>query len=268
MLIDSVIFDRRTWKILPPRRPTTAQIDDNLIELPPLRQKIWRYMAYEKFEDFLKSRRLYCRRLDRLPDGLEALLSTGNFRQRTAVAQALHNGYKIQENHDQEIFQSQWMRQLYFVNCWNINDSESRAMWRLYAPYAESVVVISRVAMLRAYAASCLHWGLGRALISKIKYVDFDYPRPDWVSWGPALFKDLTYRFEREIRLIATPALPMERIPDSEFWKIPVDTASLIEKIILHPHADLSFQRSVSQLVRRHLPGVSVVTSEIAGRLW
>jgi hypothetical protein len=89
------------------------------------------------------------------------------------------------------------------------------------------------------------------AFTSKVKYANFDYPHPDWLSWGPALFKDLAYRFEREIRLVAT--WPKPTNADCDFFKIPVDPRPLIEKVILHPHAYSSFRQRVAELVRKHL---------------
>jgi hypothetical protein len=265
VLIESFISDRRTKEVVPPKRSTTAEVDEPF-EMPEPRQQIWRYMGYDKFADLVESRKLYCRRLDKLPDALEGLLSTGNFWQKTSVTQALHNAYNIKLNNDQAIVQSALKRLNYFVNCWHINDAESRTMWRLYAPASDSVVVLSTAQVLNAYSNLCWCSGHSWAITSKVKYVASEAPRPDWLSWGPALFKDLTYRFEREIRIVVT---PLERISaDCDSFKIPEDSRLLIEKVILHPHASSGFGRSVTQLMRKHLPQVPIVESRIGSRLW
>ena len=240
---------------------------DELIELPQRNQKIWRYIEYDKFADLILSRTLYCRRLDKLPDALEGLLSAGNFRQMTPVREAFHNGYDIKGDRDQEILQSELMRRVHFVNCWHLSDSESRTMWRLYAPRSESVVIVSRVGRLCAYARFCVRQRVGHMIVSKVKYVDFDFQRPDWVCWGPALFKDLAYRVEREIRLVTIPNCDPRRIANVDFVRIPFDPTPLIEAVILHPHAYSGFCQAIRELVRQHLPLVPIATSSTS-RLW
>ena len=225
-------------------------------------------MTCEKFADLIQSRKLYCRRLDRLPDGLEGLLSAGNCWQRTPEMQAIHTGYSIRENPDQVILQSAVTRGDYFVNCWHINDSESKTMWRLYAPSPESVVVISTAGMLNSYARFCMNNRLAWAIVSKVRYADFNYPRPDWLSWAPALFKDLPYRIEREIRLVVTPGLFRQANNNFDFLKIPVDATPLVEKVILHPHASDGFRRAVRDLIRKHVPQVPLASSQVRSRLW
>lgn len=267
MRITALIKHRLTQTIISPSGPTTFEVDE-LIELPAQDQKVWRYMACDKFADLVRSRKLYCRRLDKLPDALEGLLSAGNFRQMSPLAQARHDGYGIEENRDQEIIESERMRRIFFVNCWHINDSESRTMWRLYAPRAESVVVVSRVWKLCACARLYSRAGFGRTVVSKVRYVDFDFPRPDWVDWGPALFKDLAYQMEREIRLVVSPNCTTQRIMNSDSVKIQIGRTPLIEAVVLHPHADPGFCRTIRDLTRRHLPEVAVVASRITSRLW
>ena len=225
-------------------------------------------MSYEKFADLIKSRSLFCSRLDKLSDALEGLLSAGNCRTMSPVTAALHNGYDIKDDCDQQLLQSAHMRRVYFVNCWHINDSESKTMWRLYAPRPESVVVVSRVVKLCAYGRICRQRGIGQMIVSKVKYADFDYPRPDWVSWGPALIKDLPYRVEREIRLLATPNCSPERAANLDCFKIPLDPRLLIEAVILHPHAYSGFCQAVRELSRKHLPHVPVAASTITSHLW
>jgi hypothetical protein len=225
-------------------------------------------MSFEKFGDLCLSRMLYCSRLDKLPDALEGLFSAGNWRGMTPVTEALHRGYNIVGNRDQEVLQSALMRRLYFVNCWHINDSESRAMWRLYAPHPESVVVVSRVVKLCAYARICTRKRLGHTIVSKVRYAGFDTQRPDWVSWGPALFKDVAYRMEQELRIVATPNCPMERAANMDFFKIPLDPRPLIEAVVVHPHAYSGFRQTVNDFARRHLPRARVSPSNIANRLW
>src|ERR1019366_6847080 len=141
---------------------------------------------------------------DKLSDCLEGLYSAGNFRGRTNVMQAIFDGYNIKDDHEAMILQSIPMRMHHFVNCWHINDAESRTMWRLYSPAAESVVVVSRAGLLTEYAQFCSNHGLW-ALTGKVRYVDYNHSRPDWLSWGPAFFKDLPYRFEQEFRLVVSP---------------------------------------------------------------
>lgn len=220
-------------------------------------------MTYDKFADLIQSRKLYCRRLNRLADGLEALLSAGNSRQKTPVMQAVHSGYNIRENSDQVILQSELLRRNYFVNCWHINHSESKTMWRLYAPPPDSVVVVSTAGMLNSYA-HCMDRRLAWAVVSKVRYVDWNHPRTDWLSWGPALFKDLPYRIEQEIRLVV-----FHQTNDNfDSLKMSIDAIPLIEKVIVHPHANSGFRQAVRDLILQHVPHVPLALSQVRGRLW
>jgi len=263
VLITPIIYHRGTGQVVPPSQPTTVQIDPPLEDLKP-NQRIWRYMTYEKFMDLVSTRKLYCRRLDKLSDPLEGLYSTGNFK-RTDVMQAIVDGYNVKDDHDTTILQSIPMRMHYFVNCWHINHAESRTMWRLYSPLQESVVIVSRAALLNEYAYFCSIQDLW-ALTGKVKYVHDNSSRPDWLSWGPAFCKDLPYRFEQEFRLVISPN-PKSRV-DKDFLKFPVDATPLIEKVILHPHASPGFARFIRALMRLAMPHVPVITSQIKSHLW
>jgi hypothetical protein len=91
--------------------------------------------------------------------------------------------------------------------------------------------------------------------------------RPDAISWAPAVFKDLRYRVEREIRLIATVGPELDCTPDNGI-KPPVDATPLALSVILHPHATPSFRRLVALLVGRHVPSLVVKASQITSRLY
>ena len=170
MLITPVIYHRATGRIVPPRRPTTIEIEPPIEHLEPT-QMIWRYLTCSKFVDLVRTRALYCRITDKLSDSLEGLYSAGNFKQRTNVMQAIHDGYNVSDDHDETILQSIPMRMNFFVNCWNINDAETRTMWRLYSPDPESITIVSRAGLLDDYAQFCRNCGLW-ALTGKVKYVD------------------------------------------------------------------------------------------------
>jgi hypothetical protein len=262
VFVTPFMWHRGTGQIIPPSKPTTVEIDDPVEFLQP-QQKIWRYMSCEKFLDLVRKRTLYCRRLDKLPDCLEGLYSAGNFKGKSKVMQAIHDGYKIKDDHDSMILQSIPMRMHYFVNCWHINDAESRTMWRLYAPSSESIVVVSRAGLLTDYALFCCIYG-SWALTGKVNYVDYNYTRPDWVSYGPAFCKDLPYRFEQEFRL----AISDKGTVHADFLRYSVDSTPLIEKVILHPHASAGFARFVRMVLSATLPHVPVITSRIKSRLW
>ncbi|MHB8522735.1 MAG: hypothetical protein ACYDH9_18520 [Limisphaerales bacterium] len=258
-----VIHNRITNQIVPPAIPLEELAAETEIcpkeNLPPV-QAIWRYLAVDKFLDLITSRKLYLARLDRFDDGLEGLWSNGNQHRRTRAWEAYHSAYNINADSLQMALQCLPQRLRYFASCWHINDREDRGMWRRYAPRAESVLIKSRAAVLQSCGA---RW---QGVTGKVGYVCHDDPRPEFLSYAPAYYKPLEYRFEREFRL-AVP-WPHQGIQPPEFLKLPLDPGLLIEEMIIHPHAGDSFGSYIRTVARRHIPIAKVSRPRIASRLW
>jgi hypothetical protein len=104
---------------------------------------LWRYMDFIAFLDMLVSKTLYLTRVDklaRLGDQFEGLFPDtvdlrGLFREemtRRYNAEKARNG-----------------RRFYYANCWHANNSESDAMWKVYAKNDRGVAIRTTVERLK-----------------------------------------------------------------------------------------------------------------------
>lgn len=258
-----VIRNRITNQIRRPAIPLEELAAETEIcpkeDLPPS-QAVWRYVSLDKFVDLLTSRTLYLARLDKFDDGLEGLLSNGNQHRRTRAWEAFHAAYSINDDPGQMALQCLPQRMRYFVSCWHINDREDRGMWRRYAPRAESVLIKSRAGVLQFCGR------IWRGVTGRVEYVCHEDPRPEFLSYAPAYYKPLEYRFEREFRL----ALPWPRlnVQPPEFLRGRLDPGLLIEEIIIHPHAGDVLANHIQAVARRYVPRGKVSRSGIVSRLW
>jgi hypothetical protein len=223
-------------------------------------------MNFAKFADLLRSQLLYLCRIDRLPDRLESLHSLADPHSRHSATEALHASYPIRDDRDKSVLQGAYARQWQFVNCWHLNDRESRTMWQLYAPSGDSVVVVSSVGLLCGYAHKCSALPDYQVIVRRVKYASEYQARPDFLSWGPAVFKDLRYRVEREIRLIASVNARLR--VDENGIKLSVCVLPMVRRVVLHPHATSSFRRTVFSLIEEYAPWLTAEDSSITGRLY
>ena len=100
---------------------------------PPteLNIKIWRYMDLTQFVSMLEERGLLFTRADLLDDKFEGTMSRPlwDFLERRSADPEQHAGLlRLTKG---------WT----FVNCWHMNESESLAMWKLYAATGDSICI-------------------------------------------------------------------------------------------------------------------------------
>jgi hypothetical protein len=143
------------------------------------------------------------------------------------------------------------------VNCWHANESESEAMWRLYAENGKAVAVETTLDALKESiqkreSSSIVH-------IYKVKYLDFFdsalQPRDCVVEGHLApLLKRISYQHEREVRAFICKVAPTPRAgADIAFWKpapirLPIDVKSLVKAIHISPYAGEPFPSSVAKI--------------------
>lgn len=140
------------------------------------------------------------------------------------------------------------------VNCWYASDSESEAMWRLYAENGKAVAIettfdaLNEAIQMRDYPA-LVH-------IYPVKYLDFFDPalKPlDCVVEGhlAPLLKRRSYEHEREVRAFIVKMAPDPRAgADVGFWqptsiRLPVDVKTLVRAVHISPYAKDPFASSV-----------------------
>lgn len=140
------------------------------------------------------------------------------------------------------------------VNCWHANESESEAMWRLYAENGKAVAIETTLDDLRL-ALESRDYG-AKVHIFPVKYLDFFdstlTPRDCVVEGHRApLLKRKSYEHEHEVRAFIGRAASNPRVgSDVAFWKpeplrVPLDVQTLIKAVHVSPYAREPFPNSV-----------------------
>jgi hypothetical protein len=143
------------------------------------------------------------------------------------------------------------------VNCWHASESESEAMWRLYAENGKAVAIETtfdalKESIQKRKSTSVVH-------IYPVKYLDFFDPKlqpQDCVVEGhlAPLLKRISYQHEREVRAFIGKVAPNPRVgADVAFWKpapirLPIDLKALVKAIYISPYAVEPFSSSVAKI--------------------
>jgi hypothetical protein len=143
------------------------------------------------------------------------------------------------------------------VNCWHASESESEAMWRLYAENGKAVAVETTLDVLKESIQK--RESSGVVHIYPVKYLDFFdaglQPRDCVVEGHLApLLKRISYRHECEVRAFIGRVAPNPRAgADVAFWKpepirLPIDVKTLVKAIHISPYAGEPFPSSVARV--------------------
>lgn len=165
---------------------------------------IWRYVDFTRLVSLLDTSRLFFARTDTLDDPFEGATSQFNVAIRPEVYRGLYN-------------ETQWLalaryrqaeRRYTFVNCWNLSEHESAALWGLYVPAGGGVAIRSSFRRLTECFGPLDPQptdgdGVQRIYIGRVQYLD--YAR-DWLPEGNAFYpyvhKRRSFEFEGEVRTL------------------------------------------------------------------
>jgi hypothetical protein len=238
------LYEPHVWV----RRPT----DENV--------PIWRYLKTNRFIDLIDRRQLHFARFDQYPDPWEGVLPT----ETRALSNDHFRNVPIRPGDTLTDFEM-YVRDVNrinklcsYANCWFMNEHDSDAMWRLYAP--EGVAVRSTLRRLCGSVAQEPE----PVYVGEVVYFDFRTEQPPTygVTLPVAFSKRRQYEHERELRavIVKPPAewtsgsAPYEEYRDvhPKFMKVPVELDILIERICLAPGSPEAFQVHVREAMRRH----------------
>jgi hypothetical protein len=256
------IRSRATGEIVTPLAPMYAE-DWPYQNVSP-DQPLVRYMDSWKFEDLFKTQELYFRRADKFDDPLEGTLSKkgvhGTSRSDVAFAKAA----KLEgDAYEKACDYRSTVKSCTFINCWHINTAESQKMWDAYTTSSDSLLVIT--------TASRLKQALKDPVIGAgVRYVETDSPRTEFDERSLFFYKDISYAFEQEFRLLIDLMMLGEAIrsdhPDDFYRRVPVDLSTLVYGIQLHPQATQETKDKIGILVKRHLPNTTESRTNDNGR--
>ena len=196
------------------------------IEAPAPETVIWRYIDFERFISLLHTRSLYLCRLDAFKDPWE-----GSWPR--PLVEAVRANWASGQG-DQFLRLSHELRTANYVSCWHASQSESAALWDLYAGKS-GVAIQSTVSSLQNAISDERDYYIGT-----VKYVDFDTEViPEINLLVPPFLKRKSFEHEREIRVLhwAVPPESGNAQPSvaDEGYSLAIDPNVLIEKLYIAP---------------------------------
>lgn len=229
-------------------------------ELGPINRQatIWRYLSLAKFLAMLEHQALFFSNARHMEDQFEGAFTRRNisaFKELFAECNPSENLQIISSI-------TAGIRRRTFLSCWYMADSESDAMWKLYAPNGDGVAVHSTVASLQM----CFHKTQHDVYIGQVEYIDYDedvIPAHDPVHWF--LRKRRAFEHERELRaLIIAPTSSNPDHAASNGLSIPVELNTLIHGVHVSPASSEWFKNLVNLLMKKYELKLQVMESTLS----
>lgn len=258
--------------ILPPAPPNP------LTFYPKENYSVAKYMDLTKFISLLYKQSLFFCRADKLDDKFEGTSANTNFEARVEEVKQMQEAGILQTKwedaqiREAEMFDEgfeQKQRALHCIDCWNIYEGESAALWKIYSDFSKGIMVQSSISNLVSSLAATPE----DICMGEIKYrVYKETVLPYGHSNLPFLFKQKAYNYEKEIRLIYSLAnkatndwyydWSKEDVEEGVYIK--ADLIKLIDKIIVSPYSPKWFFELVSDLAAKYSINISIDKSEFS----
>lgn len=223
--------------------------------------QIWRYMDFTKYAALLDTKALFFARADTLGDKWEGSLSEVSDHERSKRVESLGLSRRAKRT----LLESMSRRRRRFlkfvaINCWHIGETESAAMWSLYAPTDRGITIRSTFGRL----CRCLEDTTEVICIGRVNYVDYKTALiSDRRITAPFFYKRNSFLHEQELRalirrmqwngkrLVRIRNTPHAGIKDGGI-SLPVDLSSLISSVRIAPGAPWWFVRLVRSITEQH----------------
>lgn len=260
-------------------------------------EKLYRYMDFTKFCDFIFKRKLFFSRADQQNDGLEGQISKVNQLQKKYVHREEDNNNQILTIDDFHRLQRKFL-----INCWCRDSLESFAMWKIYTANTLGVAVETTHDLLinsfifqdedvlskidvkdwgsEIFISNCMKHG-------NVEYIDYDTDPvnvyDDSWQYRRFFYKRRNFSYENEYRLLidgerllyfikGSKDVKREEfdniITDDGFMHIgellSVDIDKLVRRIIVCPNAQLWFVNLVEIVLNEAgFENIPVISSEL-----
>jgi len=235
---------------------------------PNSNYSIARYLDLAKFLSLIQTKKIFFNKLSNFEDRYEGTLPELSYIELENWYRKLfssHPVYKNKEdfNIEEEIkkdilehrMTDEKSKHLICVSCWNKLDSESYALWKIYANLNQGIMIKSNINRL----ISAFQDSEEIIQLSEIKYINFQKDKIDFSNANYRIIhKNKPYNYENEIRLIH------QVKPKSGFdydWTkeenqngkyINIDLKSLIEEIVISPFSPNWFFDIVNDIVDKY----------------
>jgi hypothetical protein len=231
---------------------------------------IWRYLTTSKFVSMLDSSSLWFARADQFKDTFEGSSPRINVAARqppphlskediSAFQSLMENTASVKR---------QWVRYV-AINCWQMNATESTAMWDLYLPNKDGLAIQSSYGRLKdsLRTEEPVH-------IGKVRYIDYEHQViEDDSALAPFVHKRKAFQHERELRAVIV-RLPPSGPKGLDFAvetiqkgiSVPVDLRQLISKVYIAPQAPAGLAENIESLVEKHGFNFDIAISGLSGK--
>lgn len=221
-------------------------------------------MDLTKFVSLLQRKAFFFCRLDRLEDHFEGTTTKSNWKRRYNFHAKQHlRSSKFKELSHKEILEKverhfeaeRKMKALKCICCWNIGDTESAALWKIYSNFNQGIMITSKItSLIESFKETEEDINL-----SEVNYIDHSSDDiPDGNTMLPVIHKHKAYSYEQELRLIHTvnfePGLSYdwskEEVEQGKYLNVNLD--KLIDRIILSPHSPNWYVEIIQNLCETH----------------
>lgn len=180
-------------------------------------QRLWRYMGICQYLDLLHTQTLYFSSINRLK-AIDAREGAFWDSERDLIKKEL--GLINSDAESLPSFIENSRGGDFFVNCWHMNEVESMGMWDSFGKHIGIAVVSNVTSLDRALGCT----------------PDFVFRAMRYAAAADPVERDLTpflktpsFSYERELRILA------DILQSDESARIPVEVATLVEEVRVHP---------------------------------
>jgi hypothetical protein len=227
-----------------------------LVESLPDETVLVKYFDEFKFQRFVRSSALYCRRHDLLRkiDQNEGKVSQATIDLNITLAQTAPE-LAAQNDARRGVYERVWLANAY-IACFGIGNVESSRMYEEYVGRYNGVAVFTTCGALRAL---CGDGGAGRTkdvVMAPVQYIDMNRtPMKDLTFDFPAFYKDAAFSWERELRFMVRyrvggmygdTGVYGSNWPEGEYCTLHLP--SFVDKIVLAPQSRDGYHESVKEL--------------------
>lgn len=243
---------------------------------PTENYQVVKYMDLTKFVSLLQRKSLFFCRLDKLEDHFEGTTAKSNWQRRYDFYATQHlRSEKFKKLSEEEILKDveehfeadKKMKALKTICCWNISNSESAALWKIYSNFNQGIMITSKVSsIIEAFKQTKEDIDL-----SEVKYINHSFDEmPDGNTMFPVIHKHKAYSYEKELRLIHTVDFgngliydwSKEEIEQGKY--IGLDLDKLIDEIILSPYSPSWYVKLIENLCETYGLKTIIMKSELS----
>lgn len=243
---------------------------------PDENYQIVKYMDLTKFVSLLQRKSLFFCRLDKLEDHFEGTTAKSNWQHRYDLYATQHlrspilkklTEAEILKNLDDHFEAESKMKALKTICCWNISNSESAALWKIYSDFNQGIMITTKVtSLIEAFKET--KEGID---LSEVKYINHSSDEmPDGNMMYSVIHKHIAYSYEKELRLIHTVDIgnglqydwKKEKIEQGKYLNVNLD--KLINKIILSPYSPNWYVDLIKNLCLTYGLETTIMKSELS----